>query len=338
MTDTIDARFLVRRGTRAMLAAVNEVPLAAEIVYESDQGLSDGNYKIKIGDGITHYNSLPYVNLGVASLPLTTKGDLLSYNGSALVRVPVGAVGQVPTADPSAAAGWSWQTPTGGGGGSANINADTHPASTPNANDEFEFGTSIDTTGGRRSGATAWTNFGAVTSGWAVGQGSLCFTPFITNVANFNGYTQPITGTTWAYTCKVQGNAPSNSSNIGLFLATATGTAGKIFTIALNSTTISVQKWTNSTTFSAVAASTTFNSVFGSGMSPVLYLRISYDGTNLMFWASHTGIEGTFTKIYQETPATFFGSVPTLIGIGGQQSSTVTVGPYAVFDWFRKTA
>lgn len=65
MTVTILDRFRIRRGTAADLATVNEVPLADELVYESDQGLSDGKYKIKIGNGTTHYNDLPYLNASV---------------------------------------------------------------------------------------------------------------------------------------------------------------------------------------------------------------------------------------------------------------------------------
>lgn len=51
---TILDRFRCRRGTAAALAAANEIPLDSEIVLESDTGLG------KIGDGVTHYNSLLY--------------------------------------------------------------------------------------------------------------------------------------------------------------------------------------------------------------------------------------------------------------------------------------
>lgn len=46
------------RGTAAALAARNIVPLAGQIVLETDTGM------MKAGDGTTAYNSLPYVNLG----------------------------------------------------------------------------------------------------------------------------------------------------------------------------------------------------------------------------------------------------------------------------------
>lgn len=44
-----------------------------------------------------------------ANTTLTTKGDLMGYTGSALLRVPVGVTGQVPTADPVSDWGWSWK-------------------------------------------------------------------------------------------------------------------------------------------------------------------------------------------------------------------------------------
>lgn len=49
-------RFLVRGGTAANLATVNEVPLMRELVVERDTG------KMKLGDGATAYNSLPYIS------------------------------------------------------------------------------------------------------------------------------------------------------------------------------------------------------------------------------------------------------------------------------------
>lgn len=59
-------RFRVRRGTAANLATVNEVPLLAELVFETD------TRKAKLGDGATAYNSLPYAN--VVPGAVTTSG------------------------------------------------------------------------------------------------------------------------------------------------------------------------------------------------------------------------------------------------------------------------
>jgi hypothetical protein len=45
-----------KRGTASALASVNPTPAAGEIIWESDTN------KLKIGDGTTAYNSLPYVS------------------------------------------------------------------------------------------------------------------------------------------------------------------------------------------------------------------------------------------------------------------------------------
>lgn len=69
MTQTIAYRFQLRRGTAADLATVNEIPLDGELVEESDQGTADGQRKMKLGDGVTHYNDLPYLQLGSYNIP-----------------------------------------------------------------------------------------------------------------------------------------------------------------------------------------------------------------------------------------------------------------------------
>lgn len=62
-------RFKLRRGTAANLASVNEVPLAGELVVETDTG------KAKLGNGTTAYNSLAYWNAGsVAPGAITGSG------------------------------------------------------------------------------------------------------------------------------------------------------------------------------------------------------------------------------------------------------------------------
>jgi hypothetical protein len=60
--------------------------------------------------------------------PLTTKGDLIGFDGTDNVRVAVGTNGYVLTADSSAASGVSWAA--GGGGSGATISNDTTTATT----------------------------------------------------------------------------------------------------------------------------------------------------------------------------------------------------------------
>ena len=53
-----------RRGTAANIHLVNPIPHDGELVLESD------TKKFKIGDGITHYNSLPYVGVPSNNFPI----------------------------------------------------------------------------------------------------------------------------------------------------------------------------------------------------------------------------------------------------------------------------
>lgn len=59
---TIQDRFVMRRGLAANLASVNEVPLQGEWILTLDA--VDDSHRLKIGDGTTHYNDLPYVAIG----------------------------------------------------------------------------------------------------------------------------------------------------------------------------------------------------------------------------------------------------------------------------------
>ena len=50
-----NSRMQLRRGTAAGLTEINEVPLAGELVVETDTG------RVKAGDGVSNYNSLEYI-------------------------------------------------------------------------------------------------------------------------------------------------------------------------------------------------------------------------------------------------------------------------------------
>lgn len=67
---TVAYRFLVRGGTAANLAAVNETPLQRELVVERDTG------RMKLGDGVTPYNDLPYFG-DLSRIPLGSNGDFM---------------------------------------------------------------------------------------------------------------------------------------------------------------------------------------------------------------------------------------------------------------------
>lgn len=83
MTETIQYRFLCRRGTAAALAAANEVPLQGEIYKELDTG------REKTGDGTTHYNDLPFSIPGLSDVTDIADGDTMVWDASRGLFVPV---------------------------------------------------------------------------------------------------------------------------------------------------------------------------------------------------------------------------------------------------------
>lgn len=91
MTDeVIPYRFRVRGGTAANLAAVNEVPLARELIVETDTG------KMKLGDGMASYLQLPYVGAAgggaIWRSGSGTPSDALGHDGDFYLDADTGDV------------------------------------------------------------------------------------------------------------------------------------------------------------------------------------------------------------------------------------------------------
>lgn len=100
-------RFVVRGGTAAAMAALNEVPLDRETCLEID------TLKIKYGDGVTAYNDLPYAyNLPaelvlLAALSSTPFGrSLLEQTDAAALRTTAG-LGSLATLNAVNGTNWS---------------------------------------------------------------------------------------------------------------------------------------------------------------------------------------------------------------------------------------
>ena len=272
------------------------------------------------------------------SLPLTTKGDLVGFD-TVPDRVPVGTDGNVLTADSTQPLGVRWAAVVasgGGGSGTANVTPDTHPSSATIWDDEFEYGSAIDTAGSRFAGASPWTAFNAVGITAAVSQGSLLLSNVSNSSAMSAGYVQPISGSTWAYQCKVALATGSNALQ-GMMLATSAGATGKLLLFAISNSSgvgLIVQQLNNATSFSGNAyVSGSVNPLLTNTVAyPSVYLRIDFNGTNLNFSISASGVAGTFGIVHSETPAAFLGT-PAFIGL-----SVGSPVNGAIYDWFRKAA
>ena len=264
------------------------------------------------------------------------RGDLAYYNGSAWALLAPGTAGQVlQTGGTGANPSWV----AGGGVSLFNLTPDLHPSIPTGVglgpNDEFETGSTIDTTGARYSGATAWTAFNATGYTTAIsGDGSLVLKNVSASTSLCGGYSQPLPGSgTWTYTAKIAlaGNITGGAAG-GIFIGTTSSAKMSLLLISATASIV-VQHNTNSTTFSANAFSAGAV-VAVNGQFPWIYLQISYDGTNLHYAISFTGAAGSFVNVFSELPATFLAGVPTVIGV--TQGSPV--GSATICDWFRRTA
>jgi hypothetical protein len=231
-----------------------------------------------------------------------------------------------------------------GGGGSTpfNVTPDTHAALPTGVglgpNDEFETGTSIDTAGTRYSGATAWNPFNLSTGSSQINNGSLILLPALTTSLSLNGFVQPVPAGSWTYTAKIATQGPNSSSLLGMIVATSAGATGNLYSFNLNLLEIEVQSFSNATTFVSTLnglSNATIN--VSASTSPVVtypvYMQISFNGTNLVFSYSTTGI-GAFTVVETVAASTFLGT-PGLIGLAGSLRSTSQ--GLLISDWFRRT-
>jgi hypothetical protein len=220
---------------------------------------------------------------------------------------------------------------------SANITSDTHPSPELSVNDEFEFGSSIDTSGARFSGATGWTAFGITGLTNSVSQGSLVINNG-SSTALLAGYSQPVAGATWSYTAKVSMSASASGGTVsgGMFVNVTGATSGKSVIFVMTSVTsaaLAVQRLTNSTTLSSSPFVLNGTPIQNASALLPFYLQIAYDGTNINYNISGSGIPGSFVTVFSELPATFLGGVPTIVGF----TIGANAGSKLILDWFRKT-
>ncbi len=267
-------------------------------------------------------------------------GTGLSYSGSTLEATGGGGSLTVTDGTNTEASVTTLQISGGAvstnGAGNATINinitSDVHPVTPTAWDDEFEFGSSLDISGARRSGANAWTVANANTTTNAVQNGALGIAAAGGSTNNDTVYWQTLTGAgaTWAFECKRLTNdgVAFNGMWVG-FEATGLGYyfgffAGTTYLISQSNYAGSGAGVVNDT------ASFTNAQIF-------TYYRIAYNGTDLIFSLSLDGFQ--FFQLASVSLSAFLGSLPDSIGLyAGAASPLSGMNFSTAYDWFRKTA
>lgn len=230
---------------------------------------------------------------------------------------------------------------TGGGGSGSNVTPDTHPTSPDAADDDFEDGSTIDTAGTRRSGATAWAwrNQGGATANLVAGS-LILFAPASAGT-NHRIVEQVAPSGAWKYRAKVRINAADvNFAASGLVLLNSSN--GRLVVWGVNrngGTLLYALRYTDPTTFSAAIAtpiSYTAESLIRA--SPTLYLEVESSGTVLTFRYSYDGITFNAYSGTETISAFLTASGGALDRIGLDMDGENSNDAYLIVDWFRKVA
>ena len=238
-----------------------------------------------------------------------------------------------------------------GGLATINVTPDTHPASPTAWDDEFEYGTALDTAGARRAGANAWTVYNALSTTNSVANGSILINSSIGAGPGSSGraptiYGQPApSGTAWRFRAKF---AMQNTSSACLCGLTALESSTQKFVswgwlFNPNHAVVAFAcAYTNYTTFNADLDST----IGGGDLSyqlidpitfktPFRYWEMERNGSNLIVRLSD---DGFFFYTYLTIPiATYFTSAPNVIGLCADAVATADAA-HVYADWFRRVA
>jgi hypothetical protein len=223
----------------------------------------------------------------------------------------------------------------GGGGSSAPLTPDTLPSSADAMDDEFDSGSTINT--------SLWTAVNATNLTDSIVQGALVLSIAGANAAvQQRGYVQTLpVAASWTFETKVMadGDVDTSSFEAGLWLRES-GT-GKLLSLHVGYSggpLIWTSRWTAPGTFGATI--NTFDptaSPANAGLSPIRrawYLRVSLSGSNYLCQYSPNGwVWTTLSTVALTTP---FTTAADQVGIKCYNDAAGNSTPYGVFEHFRR--
>jgi hypothetical protein len=212
----------------------------------------------------------------------------------------------------------------GSGGGSGYYEVTDAPPASPNAMDA-EFNTLEATNGGW---GTLWTPKNGVPS-QAI-QASSCL---IINAGNIGWQSQPISGSAWKFRAKMMWTRLVSNVNqcSVLWVGNAADTKqldGGFWKDGAGNNYWAGNRW-NSYGWVTRIGSTGLN--YWEEIENWFYLEMEYDGTNIYWRRSRTGINGSFWTFLTEAQASHLASTPAFVGINVTRSENAVL-----IDWFRR--
>lgn len=222
-----------------------------------------------------------------------------------------------------------------GGGGGVAYPPDVPPGTPNTADDEFD-GAALDTTGARFTGATAWATINPGTAVYAQAQGCQRIRTPVESGNNLRGFEQVISGP-GVWRCKMAANCHSENFNTAgfFFRVNASDRWQGVVSQYSGGPRVGTQRMDSRSSFSAA---TITDHSFMVSLNSWVYWELEYDGTNVYFRASGTGIEGSFIPIgerQQAAVAGHLGAAPDRIVLAAEgNNSTYNAG--LVVEWFRR--
>lgn len=219
---------------------------------------------------------------------------------------------------------------SGSSGGGGNVTADTHPSSPTAWDDEFEHGSTVDTTGARFTGANAWTlgiNTAAAGIYPSVAQGSLCAN-YQTSVGFSLMYQALPTGNcTFVIKTRKRNTSNNGGFNIGILNHTNGNCVhGEIF----NASQVVQRATFNLSTFAYSNTSNVYNTDPIVVADSAYYIRIRIVSGTMYFGWSASGVDGDWDELYSEAITAWVGTATHV--------TIMNAGATATCDWFRRTA